>query len=59
MSIDAVSSHTPASQAQTGDAVAISVQKKAQEIEKAQAQALIEAIPEPISTKGAYIDVKV
>ena len=59
VNISAISNINAASQATSGDAVAISVTKKAMDIEKTQAQALIQSLPQPISTKGAYIDVKV
>jgi len=59
MNVSAINPVSSASQAVSGDAVAISVTKKAMEIEKTQAQALLQAIPAPISSKGAYIDIKV
>lgn len=55
MNISAVSAS--ASTAPSGDAVAISVMKKSQDIEKTTANQLLEALPDPMSPLGQKINV--
>lgn len=54
----ALSATTTASQTQ-GTTVAIEVQKKTEEIEQQQASELIASVPDPDSSVGQNIDIKV
>ena len=59
MTISGTSAAASAQNASNGDAVAISVQKKSQDIEKERAAGLLQALPDPMSSLGHNINVKV
>lgn len=59
MDVTGVSSAAVSQVGNTGEAVAITMQRKSQDMQRETAQSLIEALPDPMSPLGQNIDIKV